>query len=276
MKKRIARLVQAELKAEGYRVGDTDGIAGPKTEAALDKALAKRRRKIPDENWRAWPRTRKVTAYVQLVAHENAIDAGIIDGYWGQVTNYAFESLTYLREQGALPAPWRDAVPLDVNPHHWPPETLAELTAFYGPPRRKNPALTQVELPYVHRLAWNKRKRLTSFLCHPKVADSIRHVLTRVLDHYGQQGITDLGLDLWGGCYAYRVKRGGTSLSTHSWGIAVDYDPRHNQLTWGRGRARFAQPQYEAWWRFWEEDGWTSLGRTANFDWMHVQAAKRR
>ena len=276
MERVIVRLVRAELKSEGYRVGSIDDVAGPKTEAALDKALAKRRESIDDDDWRAWPRTRKVTAYVQLISHEKGIDAGVVDGYWGQVTNFAFDSLAYLKQHGTLPAPWRDMVPLDVNPHGWPKETQAELKAFYGSPRERNPTLARVELPYVHQLAWDKRKRLTSFLCHPKVAGSIRHVLTRVVEHYGLQGIKDLGLDVWGGCYAYRAKRGGTSLSTHSWGIAMDYDPEHNQLSWGRGRSRFAQPQYEAWWRFWEEDGWTSLGRTANFDWMHVQAARRR
>ena len=30
----------------------------------------------------------------------------------------------------------------------------------------------------------------------------------------------------------------------------------------------------EDWWRIWEEQGWTSLGRVRNFDWMHVQATK--
>jgi hypothetical protein len=27
----------------------------------------------------------------------------------------------------------------------------------------------------------------------------------------------------------------------------------------------FAQPEYDAWWRFWEEEGWVSLGRTKNY-----------
>ena len=68
--------------------------------------------------------------------------------------------------------------------------------------------------------------------------------------------------------------RGGTRWSTHAWGIAIDYDPDRNQLKWGRDRAAFARPEYDAWWRLWEEEGWVSLGRTRNYDWMHVQAAK--
>ena len=41
-----------------------------------------------------------------------------------------------------------------------------------------------------------------------------------------------------------------------------------------RDKATFAKPEYERWWQCWEEEGWLSLGRTRNFDWMHVQAAK--
>ncbi len=60
----------------------------------------------------------------------------------------------------------------------------------------------------------------------------------------------------------------------HSWGIAVDYDPERNLVKWGRDRATFAKSEYDTWWKLWEEEGWVSLGRTRNFDWMHVQAAK--
>jgi len=83
-----------------------------------------------------------------------------------------------------------------------------------------------------------------------------------------------LKLDLWGGCLNVRRMRGGRKYSTHSWGIAVDYDPLHNRLKWGRDKALFARPEYNKWWEFWEKEGWVSLGRTRNFDWMHIQAAK--
>ena len=68
--------------------------------------------------------------------------------------------------------------------------------------------------------------------------------------------------------------RGGTRLSTHAWGIAIDWDPERNQLKWGRDRAAFADAAYEPWWQAWESEGWVSLGRERNFDWMHVQAAR--
>jgi hypothetical protein len=56
--------------------------------------------------------------------------------------------------------------------------------------------------------------------------------------------------------------------------MAIDHDPDNNQLNWSRNRATFARPEYEQWWQIWEEEGWVSLGRQRNFDWMHVQASK--
>jgi hypothetical protein len=66
--------------------------------------------------------------------------------------------------------------------------------------------------------------------------------------------------------------RGGSQMSMHSWGIALDFDANRNQLRWSSAKAAFAQPEYDAWWAAWEREGWTSLGRTYDYDWMHVEA----
>ena len=99
-------------------------------------------------------------------------------------------------------------------------------------------------------------------------------MLVRVLDHYGPERIRELGLDLFGGCLNVRRMRGGSAWSVHAWGAALDFDPERNQLRWGRARARFARPEYEKWWALWEAEGFLSLGRARDFDWMHVQAAR--
>ena len=39
-------------------------------------------------------------------------------------------------------------------------------------------------------------------------------------------------------------------------------------------RPRLAQPDGETFWKLWEDEGWVSLGRARNYDWMHVQAAR--
>ncbi len=111
---------------------------------------------------------------------------------------------------------------------------------------------------------------------HEKVADSLGEILEKIHAHYGEAEISKLGLDLFGGDYNARLKRGGSTMSTHSWGIAIDFDPSNNRLKWNRDRARLARTEYEDWWRIWESEGWVSLGRARNFDWMHVQAARLR
>lgn len=216
---------------------------------------------------------RCAAALIQLLATDRSIDAGAIDGYWGPQTQFAFDALLYFETHGVLPEPWRDKTPTEVNPNNWPIESQAELEAFYGQPGDES-NLTYMDVPYIHRLSWDLRLKVTRIRCHKKVADSLLKVLYEVRNHYGIQKIQDLHLDRFGGCFNFRKKRGGDAWSTHSWGIALDYDPNRNQLSWGRDRAEFAGPDYADWWHIWEAEGWVSLGRSANFDWMHIQAAK--
>lgn len=254
--------VQEELQKIGRYSGVVDGIAGLGTEAALDS--------IPGLD-KSWSITRKINGFIQLFCRENSIDPGDIDGYWGTQTEYALNQYLYFREHGQLPDPWRPEDRIPVNPNNWPVQYSPAFDAFYG---IKGSSLVKLQLPYPLRLSWDLSTSVNSFSCHLKVHDSLKRVLTNVLNHYGIEKIRELRLDLWGGCYNERPIRGGTKWSMHSWGIAVDFDPDHNKLDWGRDKAAFARPDYDKWWQFWEEEGWVSLGRERNFDWMHVQAAK--
>ena len=261
MKNRI-RIAQESLKNKGLYHGDIDGIAGDGTKSALEKISGL------DPQWSL---TRKINGFIQLLCLENGIDPGDIDGYWGQQSDSAFNQYLYLREHGHLPEPWRPEERQPVNPNNWPVQYTPAFDAFYG---ARGSSLVKVQLPYPHRLAWDPAVIVNSFSCHQKVHDSLRRVLMRVVDHYGLEKIKELRLDLWGGCYNERPLRGGTKWSMHSWGIAIDYDPSRNKLEWGRDKAAFARPEYDMWWQFWEEEGWVSLGRDKNFDWMHFQAEK--
>lgn len=271
MNKTMIRLAQEYLNNAGYDAGKADGIFGPKTERAIDRALKNAGKKAP-AGWENWPKTRKLIAGIQIVAKNMKIDSGVVDGYWGPVTEYAYTALKHHFEHNALPPNWRDVTPSTANPNHWPAEQPQDrLTRFYGQVGENQVLL---DLPYTHRLSWDLRTTTNRMSCHQKVAPSIRRVLENVLKHYGKDGIEELRLDVFGGCFNKRRKRGGTSWSTHAWGIALDYDPDNNTLHMGRDKATFALPQYDKWWDFWEAEGWVSLGRTKNYDWMHVQAAR--
>ena len=261
MKKKII-FIQEQLKRDGFLPGPVDGLLGPKTINALNKV---------DGLDPKFSTKRKVIAYIQLTAQKAGIESGPIDGYWGPQTLHALESLQHLIETGNEPEVWRPEDLPEKNPNKWPKQTTKELNKFYG---KVGANQVNIELPYPHRFSWKKDKIITRFKCHKKVEASMKRVLTRVFDHYGLEQIKELKLDIWGGCLNVRKKRGGNTYSTHSWGIAVDYDPDKNQLKWGRDKASFANPEYDKWWEYWESEGWVSLGRTRNFDWMHVQAAK--
>lgn len=264
------RLIQQCLIDEGYTPGGVDGQLGSNTYGAVTQALLKRKDVLPAD-WQGWPNTRKTVAYLQCLCRERKIDVGVIDGYWGPQTDFAVDSLSQFLKKNQMPPLWRDDTPLVVNPNHWPGQNEADLNAFYGAVGENQ---VKLALPYPHRLSWDLRQTVNSFSCNAKVHDSALRVLTKVFDHYGMERIKELQLDRWGGCLSVRKMRGGANWSMHSWGVAIDYDPDRNQLKWGRDRAVFARPEYNDWWRCWEEEGWVSLGRTKNYDWMHVQAAK--
>ena len=256
---KTAQMLLAEMQLYS---GDADGLLGPKT----IKALAQ----VPGLN-QSWGVERKIIACIQIGCHKVGIDAGIVDGRWGPTT---MEAARRYRTQKRNAGGWRSWRPEDrnaVNPNKWPKAGTPEFDAFYGPVGDSN--LVRIKFPYEMKIAWKPYSKVTSTKCHKNVADSALRVLNKVLAHYGEAKIKELKLDVYGGCYAKRQMRGGSKWSMHSWGIAFDFDPTNNQLNWGRDKAHFARPEYDKWWEFWEEEGWLSLGRERNFDWMHVQAA---
>jgi hypothetical protein len=200
------------------------------------------------------------------------IEAGPVDGYWGPQTEYAYSIYKEKIITGKTPEPWRDDEGIGATPvaNTWPVQTQSELERYYGPVGTNQ---TSVVVPYPLKIAWKTEKIITKFSCHESIADPIVRVMTRVKDHYGDK-ISALGLDLWGGCLNVRKMRGGSKWSTHSWGIAIDWDSARNPLRANHTRAHFARPEYNTWWKLWEEEGAVSLGRARDYDWMHVQFAK--
>lgn len=253
----------------GFSPGKVDGHVGNKTVAAVNAFLEA----FKVANRARWNDARKVIAAKQLICQKHSIEVGGIDGLVGPQTRFAFDSFAHLKLHGVLPKPWRDTdtTPPLIVPKKtvWPKQS--GVSKFFGAVGQNQ---TSLVLPFPMKIAWNPAQSVKQFSIHEKVHDSAKRVFTRVLDHYGPEQIATLKIDLFGGCLNVRKMRGGSAWSMHAWGIAIDFDPERNQLKWGRDRASLAKPQYERFWQLWEEEGWLSLGRARNYDWMHVQAAR--
>ncbi len=142
--------------------------------------------------------------------------------------------------------------------------------SVYGTPGDES-ALVNLVPPY--RLFYED-KAVKTIRVHRLIASRVEAALSAVLKAYGAAKIKQLGLDQYSGSYNYRPSTGGSSLSMHAWGIALDFDAEHNTMQMHKPEARFSGPEYEAWWRAWEEQGAVSLGRERDYDWMHIQFAK--
>ena len=147
--------------------------------------------------------------------------------------------------------------------------TQAQLIAKYGTPNAEGKGyITQIVLPYP---MYYDGKKVTKISCHKLVADKLLAIFNDILEFYGQDAICDLKIDDYGGCFNYRLMRGGTKLSVHSWGCAIDLNPSRNLLRETSKTARFARIEYQPMIDIFYKHGFQSLGREKNYDWMHFQ-----
>lgn len=151
----------------------------------------------------------------------------------------------------------------------WPKQS--DVPAFYGAVGTNQ---TQIEIPFDMHLAWDKGTRVRKMTLHKKVAASATFIFHDIAGIYSAAERKALGIDLFGGSLNVRKMRGGNSYSMHSWGIAIDFDPECNGLNTHSPAARLSHADAVPFWQAWEAEGWLSLGRAKNFDWMHVQAAR--
>jgi hypothetical protein len=200
-----------------------------------------------------------------------------VDGAFGPQTEretLKFQLTNGLKPDGVVgPKTWKFVTTVSNNTplsQKWPKQDYRSMVDFYGPVGEN---VTQLEVPYKLKLAWAPSTTLTKISCNQKCAKSLYTIFENTLKTYGQKDVSRLKLDLFGGCVNVRKMRGGSSWSIHSWGAAVDLDPDNNQLKWSKPKATFSKAEYADFWKIVEAEGWTSLGRERNFDWMHFQAA---
>lgn len=243
------RTLQTFLKTGGYYSGQVDGIFGPASTGAGRAAL-----KAANVNAGAWSNARVLVGVEQLFLNK-VMGAGlIVDGISGPRT----EDAIY------------DYNKTELRPvtNSWPRQR--DVAAFYGSVGRNQ---VMVQCPYTMFGDYDRKIKVTQFSAHKKVAASLERILSRALAHYGATQIRKLNLDIFSGCLNVRKIAGSTNWSMHAWGIAIDIDAAHNQMDEGR-TAAFAKPVYAPFLDFFEDEGWTSLGRARNYDYMHFQAAR--
>lgn len=129
----------------------------------------------------------------------------------------------------------------------WPHEDSAALDAFYGDPRGRNgeasPSWQALNLvmwrpPYPLFYSDEKRSPLEHLRVHKKCVATFDAAFRDVLATLGLVYIQAHGLDISAGTFCFRTQRGGSRLSVHSWGCAIDIDPANNPFPhrWERGK----------------------------------------
>jgi hypothetical protein len=272
------RTVQAVLNSRGLKPPlVVDGIPGDQTMRAIDLLLqsAFEAHATAGDPWE-WSDARKLIAIEQTIYAEKGIDAGLIDGLVGELTRYARSVWEARQANGGKPVPaienFRDAIapvaPKLVTKANlvWPHQS--EVANFYGPHGNVHGSLT---LPFPMKLAWEPTTLVHKVTCHEKCIEAFGNIWKGVLDHYGMDGIKQLRLDMYGGCFNDRKMSGGTSWSMHAFGCAWDVDPDRNQLKFKRAQARLDDEPYKAYWDIVYGQGAIGLGPERDYDWMHIQ-----
>lgn len=230
--------LQSRLTAHGYPVGVIDGKLGPISVAAL----------------KAFQSAKGIPA--SGIANEATVAA---------LRRSATASVPAIPERSQVPA----KETFQPSKTVWPRQ--ADVPAFFGGVGQNQ---TSIEIPFDMWLAWDKGTRIKKITIHKRVAESAERAFQKIAGSYSAPERKTIGIDLFGGSLNVRKMRGGSNYSMHSWGIAIDFDPERNQLKWGRDKARLAKPDAVSFWVAWESEGWLSLGRSKNYDWMHIQAAR--
>jgi hypothetical protein len=205
----------------------------------------------------SWSDERVRLALEQMMMTDAGIDVGTIDGVEGVMMQFGWEQ-------------WQNRARRRAPPANTTGSTFCrqgDAQAFYGAP-----GTNQVRITPPYQLNYGDIP-VRSVMINRKCADSAMRAMNGIFAHYGALGIRQMGLDRFGGCFANRAMRGGTKLSMHAFSCAIDWDPVRNPLRADHRTAQFAKSEYAAFLNAWEAEGWTSLGRARDFDWMHVQAA---
>jgi hypothetical protein len=161
---------------------------------------------------------------------------------------------------------------------NWPKQS--ECDKFYGNPRGRNGTasakwesenLVKVVSPFQLFYA---DKPVKTFRVHEKCAAATLAALQAI--HTATKGdkkvLTECGINIFGGSYNFRLKRNGNTLSMHSYGCALDFDPARNAM--GDTTPYFAKYPFII--KAFEDQGavWGGRWHGSSCDGMHFQFAR--
>ena len=241
-------------KARFYH-GNIDGDIGPKSRAAAELGLS-------GINVNLRPNASPFIAGVQGVLMRAGYRVNV-DGFYGPQTEAVIEQ--YLGK-----AVWRDD-DQDEGEAKGDFPRYGGIRDFYGDVGSN---LTKIAAPYDMVLAWDTDAKVKNITVHERCADNFEGMLNDFANDLGHDKIQDFGLNLFGGSFNIRKMRGGSKYSTHSWAVAMDFDPTRNGLRTKRPKARLSQDDAKPVWEIVERNGLTGLGPARNYDWMHIQAVE--
>lgn len=97
--------------------------------------------------------------------------------------------------------------------------TSAQCLAKYGPPSDRNSNMVVWDVPVNLEIGMIPKK----IYCNKDMVVHLSHAFNNLI----QRGCVS-ELKTWDGCFNIRKKRGGSTMSLHSWGIAVDVNAYAN------------------------------------------------
>lgn len=208
---------------------------------------------------------------------------GVVDEWAGPSTLACWrESIGLAPERPAIIIPDADvpaslsALPKPAEIYTLPRETDSALNAFYGKANPDGRDMVYFSFPCQGMRLYELDGALITdktgddlpdHRAHRMVVGRYQAALLEIYVTLGDAEFRRQGLHVWGGAFNYRKKVGGSSLSTHSWGIAGDHHPSKN------GYKHYATTFSDVVFDIFEKWGFLCAYRAWGHDAMHVQAA---
>jgi hypothetical protein len=157
--------------------------------------------------------------------------------------------------------------PTQTHKTEIPADEYRDICRIYGHPGDES-KLVRFTFPYPMKLYGDTP--ITDHRCHRLCKPDLEAILETARDELGMDFIREHHLDHYDGVYNYRKMRGGSSMSRHSWGIAIDIAAEYNGNQVRRPQAEMPDEFIKIFQRF----GWKSGGAEWGRDFMHFQRTK--